>query len=77
LAIRRIRRAQRRLEGLRTPEAEVLRARLHAWDAAIRAGEGRMKAARSAALEAIDLAEAVGDEEALAQALVVLDHAEV
>lgn len=77
LAIRRIRRAQRRLEGLGEPEAAVLRARLRAWDAAIRAGEGRMKVARSVALEAIELAETVGDEGAIAQALVVLDHAEV
>lgn len=77
LAIRGIRRAQRLVETVDSPEAAVLRARLGAWYAAIRAAEGKMRAAASAAREAIQHAGLADDTDALARGLVVLDHAEV
>jgi class 3 adenylate cyclase/tetratricopeptide (TPR) repeat protein len=75
-AVRAIRRAERTLDGASGVDADRLRAQLSVWLSAIRAGQGRLAEAARAALLGTHLAQAAGDDQALARGLLVLDYAE-
>jgi tetratricopeptide (TPR) repeat protein len=72
-AVRWVRRGERRLEGLLTPDAKRQRAQLAVWLAVLRQSQGRHLDAVAACERAIALAEDADDRDALAHAYYVLD----
>ena len=75
-AVRSIRRGQRLVDGADDQESARLRAQLTVWFAAIRATQGKTGEAARWSRAGVGLAEAAGDESALARAYLVLDYAE-
>jgi class 3 adenylate cyclase len=75
-AVRSIRRGQRLLAGVDEEEAGPIRSQLTVWFAAMRAYQGKTREAARLSRAGIELAEASGDESALARAFLVLDYAE-
>jgi class 3 adenylate cyclase/tetratricopeptide (TPR) repeat protein len=72
-AIRWVRRGERSLAGLSTPDAQRERAQLAVWLAVLRQSQGRHREAVAACERAIALAEEAGDSDALAHAYYILD----
>jgi class 3 adenylate cyclase/tetratricopeptide (TPR) repeat protein len=72
-AIRWVRRGERSLAGLTSPEARHQRAQLAVWFAVMRESQGRHLEAVAAFERAIALAEEAGDRDALARAYSILD----
>jgi len=73
--LRWVTRGRRALEGVEGAEAGKQRARLAAWYAAIRQGQGRYLEVLAWCRRAIEEAEASGEREALAQAYFIMDWA--
>lgn len=73
--LRWVTRGRRALDGVEGIEAGKQRARLAAWYAAIRQGQGRYVAVLAWCRRAIEEAEASGEREALAQAYFIMDWA--
>ena len=73
--LRWVTRGRRALEGVDGVEVGRQRARLAAWYAAIRQGQGRYREVLAWCRRAIDEAEASGEREALAQAYFIMDWA--
>jgi class 3 adenylate cyclase/tetratricopeptide (TPR) repeat protein len=76
-ALRWVSRGRRVLEGVDGDEANRQRARLSAWYAAIRQGQGRYREVLRWCRRAIEEAEASGDKDALAHAYFIMDWAYV
>jgi class 3 adenylate cyclase/tetratricopeptide (TPR) repeat protein len=74
-AVRNIRRGQRLVDGGAGEAPARLRAQLMVWLAAVRANQGKPAEAARWSRAGIGLAEAAGDEDALARAYLVLDYA--
>jgi class 3 adenylate cyclase len=74
-AVRSIRRGQRLVDGTAGDAPARLRAQLMVWLAAVRANQGKPAEAARWSRAGVGLAEAAGDENALARAYLVLDYA--
>ena len=72
-AVRWVRRGERTLGGIGTPDATRQRAQLAVWLAVLRQSQGKHVDAVAACERAIELAEEAGDRDALAHAYYILD----